>query len=362
MRSSRLFTASLSCAVSLVVSPIASAQTALPDDVQFGDVVPPDVEQITSRALEYLATTQHADGSWRPKEGGSLGRGSDCGVVALAVLALISTGEDMNVGPYATNVHSAIRYLISNQNPETGFFPTGFYHHGFALLALAEVYGNLDEEQLWSLDTTTPPEGRRSIASSMQLAIGMAVNSQKNNRNKAWRYQPTSQDADTSITGAVLMGLLASRNAGIAVPDSAIEDACAYLESMTSTKGGQTIYTTQDNSPPPTTSLSAITSLTLKIAQKQDSAAQKAATTLITSAFDQPDSRYPRYNQYYMGQALLQSNYPVWERWNLLTTRRLRKQQLEDGSFDSNHGKTYATAMSCLALALNYRFLPIYER
>ena len=39
-----------------------------------------------------------------------------------------------------------------------------------------------------------------------------------------------------------------------------------------------------------------------------------------------------------------------------------QENQNPDGSFDSQHGKVYATSMACLALALNYRFLPIYER
>jgi len=37
--------------------------------------------------------------------------------------------------------------------------------------------------------------------------------------------------------------------------------------------------------------------------------------------------------------------------------------QQKDGSFDGGTwGAPYGTSMSLLALALNYRFLPIYER
>jgi hypothetical protein len=39
--------------------------------------------------------------------------------------------------------------------------------------------------------------------------------------------------------------------------------------------------------------------------------------------------------------------------------RELRDLQKEDGSFNDG---SYETGMSLLALALNYRFLPIYER
>jgi hypothetical protein len=63
-----------------------------------------------------------------------------------------------------------------------------------------------------------------------------------------------------------------------------------------------------------------------------------------------------------MSQALFQSDFEAWNRWNQLIIRRLKREQNADGSFDSAYGKAYATSMSVLALALNYRFLPIYER
>jgi hypothetical protein len=43
----------------------------------------------------------------------------------------------------------------------------------------------------------------------------------------------------------------------------------------------------------------------------------------------------------------------------LAKVRELHEAQQEDGSFT---GGPYYTGMALLALALNYRFLPIYER
>ena len=40
---------------------------------------------------------------------------------------------------------------------------------------------------------------------------------------------PNSTDADTSVTGAVLMGLLAARNAGMEVADEMIDTALEYM-------------------------------------------------------------------------------------------------------------------------------------
>ena len=64
------------------------------------------------------------------------------------------------------------------------------------------------------------------------------------------------------------------------------------------------------------------------------------------------------YFRYYMAQALFQGDYDSWQKWNAEKIRELKTLQRDDGSFGGN----YETGMSLLALALNYRFLPIYER
>ena len=106
------------------------------------------------------------------------------------------------------------------------------YHHGFAMLALAEAYGSVDDRQVW-------PDGKksRSIGASLELAVRAAITSQKKNPLGGWRYSPDTSDADTSVSGAVLVGLLAARNAGIEVPDDCIDRAISYYTKMTSASG-----------------------------------------------------------------------------------------------------------------------------
>ena len=41
---------------------------------------------------------------------------------------------------------------------------------------------------------------------------------------------------------------------------------------------------------------------------------------------------------------------------------RLKEKQQPDGSFSGEQGVQVSTTLSLLALAVNYRFLPIYER
>ena len=87
--------------------------------------------------------------------------------------------------------------------------------------------------------------------------------------------------------------------------------------------------------------------------------AVKASLKRLQDNLDYHESgNYAEYFRYYMAQALFQGDYADWQKWNGEKIRELRDLQHEDGSFGGN----YETGMSLLALALNYRFLPIYER
>jgi len=85
----------------------------------------------------------------------------------------------------------------------------------------------------------------------------------------------------------------------------------------------------------------------------------KAALKHITDKLEHREPSYPEYYRYYMAQALFQGDYEAWQKWNAALVRQFRQTQNADGSFANG---SYGTGMSLLALALNFRFLPIYER
>src|SRR6202012_3248795 len=122
------------------------------------------------------------------------------------------------------------------QDESTGYLPNSMYHHGFGMLALSEAYGAVDESQLWQGEKPV-----RSIAQALDLAIRCAATAQKKNRWGGWRYSPDATDADTSVTGAVLMGLLAARNAGMEVSDESVNAAMEYIRRSTG-KDGSVAY------------------------------------------------------------------------------------------------------------------------
>jgi len=318
-------------------------------DVRYGEVVPRDVREMYDRGLQYLATSQSEAGDW---PGGQAGPG----VTGLSLMVFLASGEDPNYGLYSHHVRRALRSIITGQDANTGYFGNRMYHHGFAMLGLSEAYGAVDERNLW-------PErkGQRSVGQSLELAVRAAITSQKNNPTGAWRYSPTSTDADTSVAGSVLVGLLAARNAGIEVPDESIDKAIAYYKSMTSTSG-QVAYSTQMGGFDESLARISIGSLVFAIGRRKDLPQYKATVAYLKQKLEQPINGYIEYTRYYEAQALFQGDLDAWDKWNKLLIRQLKQSQQPDGSFRGQFGTPIATSMSLLALALNYRFLPIYER
>lgn len=331
------------------------AQAVTPE---IGTDVPADVRQLYARGLQYIVKTQQEDGSWAGTAGGRDGPG----ITALCLLAMLGSGEDCNFGPYAENIRRSVRSIIRCQDPQTGYLTEvgheSMYHHGFAMLALAECHGIVDERELWLGESE---EGKRSIGKALELAVRCTLTSQNKNPWNAWRYSPDSPDADTSVTGAIMMALIAARNAGIEVPDENIDKAIAYYVSVTSGDGG-VAYSTQlgydENWARP-----AIACLVYSTAKRKDLPQYKATVEYLKSHLEDDPSHHREYTRYYTAQALFQADVEAWQHWNSLLVKRLKQTQNPDGSFPSAEGGVpCGTALSLLSLAVNFKLLPVYER
>jgi hypothetical protein len=338
--------------LSLMLLAVVNQASAQLPSIRVSEAIPRDVREIYDRGLGYLASTQSEDGSWT-------GRGENGpGVTGMALMVLLASGEDPNFGLYSNQIRKALRSIISQQNADTGILGSSMYHHGFGMLALSEAYGAVDDRNL-----TAGGDGKktRSIGQALELAVRAAVTSQKKNPLGAWRYSPDSTDADTSVSGAVLVGLLAARNAGIEVPDESIDKAINYFTKMTSSSG-QVGYSGGfggfDESP----ARISIGTLVYAVARRKDLPQFKATLNHLTQNLEAQAQGYPEYGRYYQAQALFQGDVQAWEKWNKLLVKQLKASQAADGSFQSQFGPTIGTSLNLLALALNYRFLPIYER
>ena len=301
------------------------------------DPIPPQVDAMYERGLAYLAKNQNARGSWDDS------MGSEPGVVALCVVAFLAHGEDPNHGAYAKSISKGIDFLLSQQNSTNGYIGNSMYNHGFSTLALAEAYGCVDNPK---------------IAPALQKCVELILSAQKRNNSKAWRYTPDSTDADTTVSGCQLVALYAARNAGLPVPDEALKNGLAYMARCRGTDGGYGY--TSAGGPKPT--LTAIGVLCLSLAKDKEGKGFQASVEYLRKNLNYRDRHYPYYFEYYMSQALFHAEPETWNDWNARNIRYLSTIQSRDGSWPGNKGQSFNTAGALLSLALNYRFLPIYEK
>ena len=301
------------------------------------DPIPAQVESMYQRGLQYLAANQNAQGGWNDSTG------SEPGVVGLCVVAFLAHGEDPNHGPFAKPIRKGLDFILSQQSAGNGYIGNSMYNHGFATLALAEAYGVVDDPK---------------IAPALKKAVDLILSAQGRNPQRAWRYTPDSRDADTTVSGCQLVALFAARNAGLGVPDEAFGKGLAYLVKCRGGDGSYG-YTSAGGGKP---TLTAIGSLCLSLAKEKDSAGYKASLDYLKKNLDYRDRYYPYYYEYYMSQALFHADEAVWRDWNERNIRYLSTVQARDGSWPGSQGTSFNTAGALLSLALNYRFLPIYEK
>lgn len=300
------------------------------------DMAAGDVDRLYVKGLNFLARTQTADGSWPDKP-----YGAEPAVVGLSVIAMLAHGDEPNFGLYAPNIKKGLDYILKLQNKETGYIGRSMYNHGFATLALAEMYGTVDDPRL---------------GPALEIAVRLIINSQDKNSLGAWRYSPESSDADTTVSGAQMVALFAARNAGIAVKEENIQKGLRFFSRCQTPEGGMG-YTSNSG---PNGTRTGIACLVFSLAKEKTNPIYLNAFKYLQRA--PQDMSYREYNLYYVSQAFFHAGPQHWRDWNLRNIKMLTASQTPEGAWDGQFGSTFSTAGSLLSLALNYRFLPIYER
>ncbi len=301
------------------------------------DTIPPQAELIYEKGMQFLARTQNEKGSWNDSVG------AEPGVVGLCVASFLAHGEDTVNGPYSKNIRKGVEFIISQQNEKNGYIGSSMYNHAFATKALAESYGVVDNPK---------------IAPALKKAVELILSTQKRNRLGAWRYTPDSRDADTTVTGCQMVALFAARNAGLPIPDEAIKKGLGYLNNNRGSDGSYG-YTSASGGKP---TLTAIGLLCMSLGKEKESKGYQASLEFLKKNIDFRDRYYPYYFEYYMSQALFHADDATWREWNARNIRYLATIQGNDGSFPGNQGPSFNSAGALLSLALNYRYLPIYEK
>ncbi len=329
----------------------------------------PDVRALTAadlkadravrKALEYLKATQQASGAWQ------LGDGREAtSITSLAVMAYLACGHvPGQSGPYRETIERGVRYVTSHQQ-SNGLLATNtingpMYCHGISTLMLAEVVGMLPDSELAS-------EARAALSKAVEVIVrSQAVPKDPNNAG-GWRYQPDSRDSDLSVTGWQVMALRAAKDTGCVVPSETIDQAIAYIKRCSSKEGG---FGYQPGGGPnnPRTGTG---TLALEICGAHQTEEAIAGAEYLTRKENAPrwSTHYFFYEVYYVPQALFQVGDTYFRPYYPRLVEILLEHQQNDGSWlsgdgnDRTGGRGYCTAMAVLALAVEYRYLPIYQR
>jgi hypothetical protein len=302
------------------------------------------------RALAFLHKIQEADGAWRA------GNEKNPAVTALAVMAFLSAGHVPGEGPYSDAVERGIRWVLARQQPNGLIATVGgheMYHHGICTLMLAEAAG------------MTQGKLAGQVKVKLEKAIDLILKAQRTagNFSGGWRYRVASTDADMSVTGWQLLALRAAKNLGCDVPAERIDLAVDYVKRSRDPRSGGFAYTPGGGHTIPCTGTGILCLEVCGKGREKSEEALKAGSFLIKNPPRWNDGHF-FYAVYYCSQATFQLGNNYWNFYRPQLHKVLFDNQQGNGCWigTDGYGPAYGTAMSVLALTVEYRFLPIYQR
>jgi hypothetical protein len=322
-----------------------------------------EVDGAIERGLAYLQRSQNADGSWR----GGPGTPKNVAVTALSVMAFLSAGHVPGEGRYGITVDKGIDWVLGQQQRNGLIASDGgheMYHHGISTLMLAEVAG--------MTGGNLAGEVRRELVKAVEVIL-QAQRLTPGQQHGGWRYhldprRDYPQTTDLSVTGWQLLALRAAKNLGCDIPTERIDWAVAYIQRCHDPNTGGYCY---DPGRAVTVGCTGTGILGLELCGKerhQTPQALKAGSYLINHPPHWGSDHF-FYSIYYCGQATFQLGGNYWNFYKpQLHKVLLNNQSRTDSSWlggDAGsrlYGPHYCTAMAVLALTVEYRLLPIYQR
>ncbi len=327
------------------------------------DPLPPEAQAAVDLGLAYLAANQAADGSFPDTRLGSRG---NVAVTGLAGLALMAGGSQPGRGRYGIQVSRAVDYVVARgndgqrrgylQSAENGPSHGSMYQHGFGALFLSEAHGMMPDARK-----------QRQLRDTLELAVELTLTSQ--NGEGGWRYEPTPNQADVSVSVAQLMALRAARNAGLYVDKSKIDKCVDYIKKCQRSDGG---FCYQKGVPGESAfPRSAAAVVGLFCAGVYDGKEVKAGLDYLRrftpgrqwQTFGREDHFF--YGHYYAALAMWTAGGAYWAEWFPAVREALlgRLKAVPGGVWnDAQHGPAYATAMACIILQLPNNYLPILQK
>jgi hypothetical protein len=336
-------------ALALFVRPVTAARPLLK---------PTPVDRAVDRAVDFLFNTQSkTEGCW------TAGRsGKSVAITSLAVMAFLSAGHVPGEGKYGKTIEGGVRWVLSMQKPNGLLANDGgheMYHHGIATLMLAEVCGMVEKDL------------RKEVRRAVEKAVAVILKAQRTSgvHKGGWRYRVQHVGgSDISVTGWQVMALRAAKNLGCDVPPDTITSAVDYIKRCQDRAGGFRYMPFASVTVPCTgTSILALELAGGKDEHRSDAVLLGANYLIRNDNLPRWQSHHFFYGIYYGAQATFQVGGNYWSTYRARLHQVMLRYQSSTGSwlgsgYDANYGPNYCTSMAVLALTVEYRYLPIYQR
>ncbi|MGB4711863.1 MAG: prenyltransferase/squalene oxidase repeat-containing protein [Fuerstiella sp.] len=315
------------------------------------------IDASVNRALDWLSKQQQPSGAWLSES-----YGESTAATSLAIMSFMAAGHVPEEGPYGRIISKGIAWVLSEQQPngilvgvQRSHGP--MYSHGIATLMLAEVAGMVSGDQA--------DRCQKALEKAIRLIVDAQNHPKGRQHDGGWRYQPTSGDADLSVTAWQLLALRAAKDIGCDVPSQNIDRAIAYIKRLRVERGGGFGYMAGHGA---TVTRSGTGIVALEVCGEHRTPETMAAAQLILARPLTKQEHYFYYGVYYCTVGMYKVGGEEWKTARPILYETVLGMQNPSGYWRPIHGSergagdVYATSMSLLALCIEYGYLPIYQR
>lgn len=302
--------------------------------------------EAVGKALEWLVSSQAADGSWDTATWGAKSEYT-AGITALSLLALMKADPAALEGPQAATIRRGIDYLLAQQGPQGRIGPdcSGMmYNHGIGTLALLEAYAQ------------KPGEGSKA---AIAKALGFTCRLQ--NESDSWGYvQAGGNQLNTSATVWQLEALMRADQLGFPALKPRIRRGVAWLKGVVDTEGRAGYSRAGDFTYGFETLTAAGATCLIKAGGEGEEQGRGKMLPLVRQTAAAPGGKIDYYRWYFLREALATGqDAPSSELIRNLQGILLAQQQHAGeltGTWDTSDqwsaagGRVYTTAMAVLTL------------